>query len=178
MQQTNGRKDVEILGLCDNYSWSIGKKRSSLLSIATGKFISFVDDDDEVSGDYVEAILSAIRSSPTLDMVSFKLKMYAGNFIEYDADKHLAGQPLVDYTDVGGDTINDYFYLQTSYAHLYAWRRELVKGIEFLDISFGEDEKWASKALQCVKEKHHIDKFLYEYRFDPLGSESRNEAPV
>jgi len=52
-----GELPVEHLVLLDNKRRTVGEKRDSLLRIARGDFVAFVDDDDKVSGDYVQAIL-------------------------------------------------------------------------------------------------------------------------
>ena len=60
-------KDVEIL--CDNRARgtvTIGQKRNDLINKSTGDYISFVDDDDDISNNYFDLILNAIET----DMLS------------------------------------------------------------------------------------------------------------
>ena len=49
----NERQSVEILVLMDNCSKSIADKRNDLLKASRGKYIAFLDDDDDVSEVYI-----------------------------------------------------------------------------------------------------------------------------
>ena len=163
MKQLDGRKNVEVLGLCDNFVWSIGAKRNRLLSIASGSFICFVDDDDEVSGDYVDELLAAIKK-PGVDHVSFETKIWAEQFINYES--------FEEKTESG------YLNLESPHTHLHAWKKSFLQQEKFSDVSFAEDNDWATKLANKNPVTHHISKVLYFYRFDPLASEARNEAPA
>ena len=63
---------VEHLWFLDNRERSIGFKSNHLLDQAKGKFVVFVDDDDDVSKNYVELICDAIKTNPDIDCVGFK----------------------------------------------------------------------------------------------------------
>jgi glycosyltransferase involved in cell wall biosynthesis len=41
--------EVEILYLLDNREYSLGFKRNRLIEKAIGRFVAFIDDDDDVS---------------------------------------------------------------------------------------------------------------------------------
>lgn len=161
--QVGNRKDIEIISLCDNFIWSVGEKRNKLLSIASGAFICFLDDDDMVSGDYVDELVSAIMENPEAQLISFNVKMWAQRLVEYDT--------LQEKIPDG------YIHMNTDAAHIYAWRRSFIKDTKFEKVSFGEDNKWAHALLEKKPNTYHIDKFIYEYKFDPFNSETRNEAP-
>jgi glycosyltransferase involved in cell wall biosynthesis len=63
------RSQVEILTLIDNKTIMLGTKRNHLLEIASGKYIAFVDDDDRLSDNYLQALLSATNSDA--DVITF-----------------------------------------------------------------------------------------------------------
>ena len=42
----------------DNKKRTIGKKRDEMLKLAQGKYVTFVDDDDRISDDYVDEIMN------------------------------------------------------------------------------------------------------------------------
>ena len=55
-------KPVEILSLVDNKKMKIGRKRNLLVEMSKGEYISFIDDDDWVTDDYVDSILEKIQA--------------------------------------------------------------------------------------------------------------------
>jgi len=50
--------------------------------------------------------------------------------------------------------------------HSNLWKRELIKNISFPDIMYGEDYRWAGKALKKINTQHKIDKILHIYQYD------------
>jgi len=52
--------DVELLFLMDNKRRPVGAKRNDMLAMAVGEYVSFIDDDDLVSDDYVQKIYRQI----------------------------------------------------------------------------------------------------------------------
>ncbi len=161
--QIRGSKEIEILGLCDNFVWSVGEKRNKLLSLASGKFMTFIDDDDEISGDYIKEIVATIDANSDIELISFHVAMRADRLIDYE---HFKERVPAGYLEVHNQS-----------AHIYVWRREFVAAHKFPDISFGEDAQWASSLLKKNPKSIHIKKYLYKYQFDPFNSETRNEAP-
>ena len=71
---TKYNNQVEIINDC-SMNCTTGEKRNHLLELAKGKFIVFIDDDDEVSDDYVESIIEAIDSNPEIDCIGMKGKI-------------------------------------------------------------------------------------------------------
>ena len=66
---------VEIVA-AHNHGAPVGVLRQNLLMAAEGEYVSFIDDDDMVSGDYVSSIMAALESSP--DVVGFTVAYAAG----------------------------------------------------------------------------------------------------
>src|ERR1035437_10432702 len=55
------RHGAEVLCLLDNRSLSVGAKRDWLVKMARGDHVAFLDDDDDVSDDYVASLVEAGR---------------------------------------------------------------------------------------------------------------------
>ena len=71
--QANLFDDVEVLTLMDNKKIMLGEKRNILIKIAAGNYITFVDDDDNVSDDYVETLLEGIKTN--CDVITFTVNV-------------------------------------------------------------------------------------------------------
>ena len=82
-------KNVEVLWLGDDKKRSVGEKRNNLLSIANGEYVTFVDDDDDISDDYVKTILHYIVNGKGVDVINFNVmcSVNGGEYkrVDYDA---------------------------------------------------------------------------------------------
>ena len=149
---------VEHLVLFDHRTRSVGMKRQALLDSARGDYIAFVDDDDDISDDYVASILEAIKANT--DVVTFHADcVYNGlPFIVHhrlgqrDENLLLDGKP--------GQTVKRNAW------HTNAWKRELISRCVFLDTNFGEDKAWCLQARRFVAKESHIPRVLHYYRHD------------
>ena len=145
---------VEHLALCDNRARSIGAKRQALVDIARGDYVAFVDDDDDISDDYVSSLLTAIGSKP--DVVTFRqLAIYNG--AESEVVFGISNQD--GGFNPGGITLRSPW-------HVCAWNRQVVAGCQFGDSNYGEDLVWCKQARKRVKTATHIDRVLHTYRHD------------
>lgn len=145
---------VEHLVLLDTKTRSVGIKRQALLDAARGKYIAFVDDDDDISPDYVAEIIRAITYAQT-DVITFKQEAIV-NGVSGLCSFGL-GQPDEAFSPSG--------FLRNAW-HVCAWRRDLVKDCLFPDNSYGEDLTWSLQARFRARTSHHIDKVLHTYRHD------------
>ena len=71
--------DVEILLLFDNRHLTLGAKRNFILDRAKGDYISFIDDDDDISDDYIQTLLTASK-----DVMTFKTAHYINGVFNKD----------------------------------------------------------------------------------------------
>ena len=147
-------RTVEVLMFRDNYERSIGAKRNALLKIANGDFIIYIDDDDDVTDDFIEQCLKGIETGK--DLIVFKHEAWInGKKYIIDIDK-----------DNPNEQISDNETVRRKPLHSNLWKRELVKNIAFPDIMYGEDYKWAAKALKEIRTQHKIDKVLHIYKYE------------
>ena len=56
------QEEIEILYLVDNKTIMLGDKRNMLIDICKGEYISFVDDDDRITDDYLITLYEATKS--------------------------------------------------------------------------------------------------------------------
>ena len=150
--KTSGQ--VEHLILSDNRTRSIGAKRQALVDIARGEYIAFVDDDDDVSDDYVASLLEAAQTGA--DVITFRQQaIYNG----LESEVHFGALNQDGPFTPGGITLRAPW-------HVCAWRRDVVAGCLFSEVNFGEDLVWCLQARKRIRTAHHIDKVLHTYRHD------------
>ena len=149
-----GSLPVEHLILCDNMRRSIGAKRQALADIARGEYIAFVDDDDDISSDYVASLLEAIKTGA--DVITFRQKaIYNG----LESEVHFGINNQDEPFNAGGIT-------RRAPWHVCAWRRDVVADCIFGETNYGEDLIWARQARQRIRTGFHIDSILHIYRHD------------
>ncbi len=69
-----GEDNVEMLFEKDNKEISVGAKAQKLIERASGMFVCFIDDDDDVPEYYISKILSAIKNNIDLDCIGFRIE--------------------------------------------------------------------------------------------------------
>lgn len=152
--QVENRQDVEVLVLPDMRSMSIGEKRNRLVSLASGEYISFVDDDDTVTSDYVAAIVSVlVHEKP--DVLCFLVRVQG-----HGREKLCRYHPSFTHENLPHE-------YRRKPNHIMVWRRELVCLVPFPSIRFGEDTLWAEKIFKLAKKVSVINRSLYSYQYDP-----------
>lgn len=157
--QTEGRSDVEVLTFCDNKKRSVGLKRDGLVKLARGAFCAFVDDDDDISPDYVSELCEAIARNPDADVITFKQVSRINDDNPYIVDFSLAHENEPARRDASGCWVD----IKRRPYHICAWRTELARHYDFPDASYGEDWHWAKRvALDCLREVK-IDRVLHYY---------------
>lgn len=149
-RQAFGKK-VEVLYLGDNRWQTIGAKRQALLEAANGDYVCFVDDDDEVSLDYVDTILDGIQRNP--DVFVFRVEYWHNGVYVKDVLYH---------KDFGKDMNIDEYYLRIP-NHLMVIKRELALKAGFQNKSWQEDADFAKAVLPELRVQAKTNKTLYRY---------------
>lgn len=159
------RERVEIVVLTDNKKQMLGRKRNLLVSMAQGKYIVFVDDDDRVAGDYVSTLLGATASNA--DSIVFMAEITLNG-----------GQPMMCYfsknTQVDYDDARGYHRIPN---HICCIKRSVSLKSTFPSVVYGEDVGYGKVLLPNLKTEHMIDKVLYYYDYDAATSEPQAQIP-
>lgn len=156
---------VEVLALTDNRRMTIGAKRNHLVNMATGDYVVFVDDDDQVASDYLAQLLAAAHSSA--DVLTFRME-YRHNSTQQWTVHHSLHYPLYGRPRNG--------IVENAPRHTSAVRRTLAQRIHFADTSYGEDADWAARLQQAARTEHAIPAVLYIYDDVPKTSIARQYA--
>lgn len=185
---TGAPTQVELVSLLDNRTRTIGEKREDLVQIARGHYVAFVDDDDDISPDYLPQLLAAIATTSLTPHTS-RLTPHTSHLTPHAS--HLT--PPVPFT--GPDVItfeqraiiagveghcifglgqpNEDFragrFLRNAW-HICAWRRDLARQYHFPIGNDGEDWAWASQLCAAARTSHHIPAILHHYHYDPKVS--------
>lgn len=132
----------------------IGEKRNQLVSMVTTDYLVFIDDDDEVSKDYLSEIMTAIDQQP--DVVTFEGFMTTNghsrkNFVIKLGERY--------------EERNGVYYRFPN--HLSPIKTHLARRVPFPKVTSGEDYSYALglKNKGILKTSVHIEKDLYHYQF-------------
>lgn len=153
--QSQESPEVEIRTFVDNYEHTIGFKRNALLQSATADYTVFLDDDDDVSDNYVQLLVQAARSGKDTMTLHGQMTIDGGpgkrfiHSLKYDS-----------YFEA-----NNIYYRFPN--HLNLMKRELIKDFAFADKSYQEDYDWAVKVHNAgvLKTEYDIDEIYYFYKY-------------
>jgi len=111
----------------DNRELSIGLKRNQLLQGATGKYMAFIDDDDEITDAYIEDLQETVRGE-------FPVMRLRGQLAGYTFTHSLENP--IDGMMARGDV-----FLRPP-NHLNPMWTDVAKLVPFRDATRGEDLDW------------------------------------
>lgn len=131
---------------------SIGKKRELGLKKSKGEYVTWLDDDDDISPDYVEQVLRMANKGA--DVCTFN------NISKFNNFWMVVQMNLKTKHD---DQAKPGIINRRPY-HICAWRRSMIADIEFIDGNWDEDTNFIGKALKRAKTEVHIDNILHEYK--------------
>jgi glycosyltransferase involved in cell wall biosynthesis len=154
-------KEAEVIVCTDNKQMKVGAKRNLLLKAASGEYVSFIDDDDMVSVDYVSELLNATKSKA--DVIVFDVMRYENG--NPDRPVSYSRNFSRDYSKK-----SRHFRIPN---HLMCFKKEIALKAGFPEVNFGEDSEFAKRALPLIKTGHTIFKTLYEYWFDNSITETQ-----
>jgi hypothetical protein len=153
-----GNFNVEHLIFLDNKKRSIGFKREALVKMAKGKYMTFVDDDDEISKDYVSSLLEVINTDTDVDVITFKQKCLVNN--NEPSVINFSLKNLTNEAYLPGSVVNRVPF------HVCAWKTSLGQKYNFKDSNWGEDWFWVEQLIGEAKTEYHIDKILHTYVYN------------
>ncbi len=151
---------VEIVIESDNREKTIGEKRNNALAKAKGRYIAFVDDDDDVADDYVKLILNILQEQDvdccsllgeiTIDGGAPETFIHSLKYDKWsDAIVTRDGKPEREY------------YRPPN--HLNVVRRDIAKFVGFKEISHGEDADYSMRLRPFLNAEGKIEETIYYY---------------
>jgi glycosyl transferase family 2 len=158
---------LAVLVYRDNLEHSVGAKRQALLDAATGTYVSFVDDDDEVSLYFVTPIMSALSELP--DYVGFTVLYWEDGEPMWRAEHSLRYPGWHQWPEK----------MVRDFSHLNPLRRELALHGRF-DGKWGEDFGWAQGVRdgKAVISEVWLPQVMYNYRFSTGDCHRTERQPL
>lgn len=154
-------KNVSINLFLDNKKISIGEKRQILLDNSKSKYICFIDDDDFVSDDFIDEILSAIKEG--CDVITFN------QMATIDSDIYEVSFGLKNENE----QLHSNGIVRRKPFHVCVWKYDLIKDCKFTHINYGEDWDFAKLCNDKAKTETHINKTLHFYNFSSKLTEAK-----
>lgn len=169
---------VNVLSYWDNGEVSIAAKKQALLEAADGEYVSYVDDDDTVSKDYVTAIVEALASRP--DYVGLKLQVYCdgrpfalshhslrhGGWIDLAVDTPKRRREVLAEPELAG-------YLRRDITCANPMRTDIARTARFTAAKGQpEDRMWVGQLRDGgqLRTEVFVDRVLYHYWWAPSQS--------
>ena len=144
---------VELLVNVDRGQKTIGLKRNELLEEASGEYIAFIDDDDLVSDDYVEKILTAVESNPDCCGMEGIVTFNGQNprrFVHSLRYREWFERDGVYYRNPN---------------HLSPVKRELALQVGFPEKNYWEDRDYSARLLHLLNREVYIMGPIYYYLY-------------
>jgi hypothetical protein len=153
---------VRVIGWHNNGSPSLPKIRQTMVDQAETDYLSFVDDDDIVSPDYVHQIVAAIDQRP--DYVGFQVQCYSDGAPTGVAHHSLAYTRWRNYPG----------RYERDISHLNPIRTVLARRADFTQARAGtaEDRAWAAQLRrgQVLHTQVVLPSILYHYLYSTSKS--------
>ena len=153
-------QSVEILH-DPSESKTIGDKRQALIDRSRGEYVVFIDDDDDITTDYIHEVMKGIESG--VDVIGMIGEYYVDGIYKKPF-RHSIGCG----TDASG---NPYWEDDKQYYrcpnHLNPMKRSLATQAYFMSSNHGEDTDFAMQIYkkQLLKSEYMIDTPIYKYYY-------------
>lgn len=147
--------DIEVISICDNKEMTIGRKRNDLLQMAKGEYICFIDDDDDISDDYIKLIYSECNNPNKPDCIGTQ------GIITFDGTNDRQWYISKEYGRWYEE--NNVYYRTPN--HLSPVKRELALQVRFPEVNFSEDNDYSQRLFPLLKTEAKIEKNIYFYHY-------------
>lgn len=140
---------------------SIGKKREALVQRAQGKYLCFLDDDEDIAPNYVETLVRLCQQDK--DVCTFRSMAKLDNYWTV-IDMRLS------YPE--NEEANPDYIVHRRPWHINAIRSEIAKMYSFPDTNYSEDSDWMTNVLLDCKTEAHTDAVIHQYNHSSKVSEA------
>ncbi len=139
---------------------SIGKKREELVMRATGKYLCFCDDDEDIAPNYIETLVRLCQQDK--DVCTFKALFKDDNYWSVI-------DMSIYYNDEEATPDRE---VKRNLWQVCPIRSSIAKKHSFPDINYDEDTRWLEKVRVDVKSEAKTNAILLQYNHSSKTSES------
>lgn len=140
---------------------SIGEKRQKLVRRAQGKYLCFLDDDEDIAPNYLETLLRLCNED--MDVCAFR------NLSRFD--NYWAVFDLSIKNPSNEQSRSDQMVMRRPW-HICPVRSEFAKMVDFPNSNYGEDWEWFEKVLVYCRTEAKTNAIIHCYN----GYNSTSEA--
>jgi hypothetical protein len=140
---------------------SIGEKRHWLVCHAKGKYLCFLDDDEDIAPNYIETLVRLCQNNS--DVVTFR-SLAKNDFYWTIIDMSLQNKL--------NEEANPDRIIKRPPWHVCPVKSEYAKQYNFEDLNYGEDWNWFEKVLRHCRTESHTDAVLHCYQHSSKHSEA------
>ena len=163
--------NVEILGIHDDKTASIGEKRNAFMRAAKGKYLLQIDDDDSLVPDYFDEVMPVLMGEiPDCIGHLISVEMWR------DKNKFMDGLARVsmEYSGFNTHDSGKYSHTQGIY-YKVPIKAEICRKEWFKNMNYGEDSEWMKRIEKHIGSQYFINQVLYKYQYRTTRHESHNE---
>jgi glycosyltransferase involved in cell wall biosynthesis len=142
---------VRVLAFVDDGNLNIGWKRNTLLYLAEAEYVCFVDDDDEVSEDYIRTLVNALQPRPDCVGISGVVRRKTPPDMPF---RHSVCYKTWTQTPR---------LLQCPIDHVCPVRTELALRAGFPHLDRGEDKEYAYRLGPMLTTEIVVERPIYRY---------------
>lgn len=143
---------IEIIAISDDRKMTIGEKRNLLLDHSCGKYVCYIDDDDDISEMYLMKLWGGTITDP--DAIGFIIKC-----MNYPSK----GESKLADVGIKKKWYEDNYRIYRPPYHKTPVRASIAKAARFPDKSYGEDAEYASRITPDIENVYFIPEVLYIY---------------
>ena len=130
---------------------SVGQKRNDLVQSATGDYLCFLDDDDEVAPNYVETLVRAMAHGS--DIITFNSLFKCDTYWTI-IDMSLSNE---------NEQATPFRIVKRNAWHICPMKTELAKKHQFSNKNNAEDWDWMQRVLGGVFTEYKLNVILHQY---------------
>lgn len=140
---------------------SIGAKRDLLKQRASGKYLCFLDDDDDIMPNYIETLVRLCNAGQHI--VTFRALV---------KNDHYCGIIDMDLNTEVNTEMSPHGTINRTPWHICPVLSSIAKNEPFSILNHNEDWDWMNRVLKNVSTQSHSDMILTQYNHSEQGSEA------